>query len=559
MVRFNLQLFAKSVEEVAKEVIKGNWGNGETRKTKLTNAGYNYSEVQSTVNEMLGVGNKKTTTTTTTTNTKNTQNKKTNVELAGVDSSLVDTIGSEFQGSDELLKQGQDKDDAKQAYLDFAGNTDIISDDVMAGLTTPYTKSDAVLQAEQLLQSKIEQGYAGTHKEALNKLLNEIMNREDFEYDVDKDQMFQQALASAMGSGRTAMQDTMGQAAALTGGYGSTYATTAGNQAYNAFIQDAYDNLPEYYNMALAAYEAEGQQMLQQYSVLDAADTKEYSQWYDGINLQYQTTRDMVADEYNQWSANQTMYANTANVQLQENAQIGSNLYNAYSVTSNEYENTYAKEWQSWTQSVDTALGLAGIQNSDYWSGKNYELQGEQLQLQKDQFDYQKDQDSITQSNWEKQYNLELAASGATVDENGNISFDNKYANYINPDDIEVDQYGNITSVKGYNLASSNGGSTSEAKRATNASVSKFRTIKGDNFTVTVNGKNYAVENKGKVDDSSIVNKLNTVTASNDQIINYSGDLYVKRADGYYKIGAKNGFLGIGETNGYSNLLGVIK
>lgn len=43
----------KSVEEVANEVIQGLWGNGENRKARLTNAGYNYSEVQGRVNEIL--------------------------------------------------------------------------------------------------------------------------------------------------------------------------------------------------------------------------------------------------------------------------------------------------------------------------------------------------------------------------------------------------------------------------------------------------------------------------------------------------------------------------
>ena len=43
----------KSVDEVAKEVIAGKWGNGEERKNRLTDAGYNYSEVQSKVNTML--------------------------------------------------------------------------------------------------------------------------------------------------------------------------------------------------------------------------------------------------------------------------------------------------------------------------------------------------------------------------------------------------------------------------------------------------------------------------------------------------------------------------
>ncbi|WP_276703428.1 GH25 family lysozyme [Romboutsia ilealis] len=43
----------KTVEELAKEVIAGQWGNGEERKTRLTNAGYDYAAVQAKVNEML--------------------------------------------------------------------------------------------------------------------------------------------------------------------------------------------------------------------------------------------------------------------------------------------------------------------------------------------------------------------------------------------------------------------------------------------------------------------------------------------------------------------------
>lgn len=43
----------KSVDEVAKEVIRGEWGNGDERYNSLTNAGYNYNEVQAKVNELL--------------------------------------------------------------------------------------------------------------------------------------------------------------------------------------------------------------------------------------------------------------------------------------------------------------------------------------------------------------------------------------------------------------------------------------------------------------------------------------------------------------------------
>lgn len=43
----------KSIDTIAKEVIQGKWGNGTDRKNRLTKAGYNYKEVQNRVNQML--------------------------------------------------------------------------------------------------------------------------------------------------------------------------------------------------------------------------------------------------------------------------------------------------------------------------------------------------------------------------------------------------------------------------------------------------------------------------------------------------------------------------
>lgn len=44
---------AKSIEEIAREVIQGKWGNGAERKKRLEAAGYNYAEVQAKVNQLL--------------------------------------------------------------------------------------------------------------------------------------------------------------------------------------------------------------------------------------------------------------------------------------------------------------------------------------------------------------------------------------------------------------------------------------------------------------------------------------------------------------------------
>lgn len=59
----------KSNEEIANEVIAGIWGNGNDRKVKLTNAGYNFSEIQIIVNNKLGWNS-------------STSNKKSNDEVA---------------------------------------------------------------------------------------------------------------------------------------------------------------------------------------------------------------------------------------------------------------------------------------------------------------------------------------------------------------------------------------------------------------------------------------------------------------------------------------------
>lgn len=50
----NAKLSKKSVDEIAIEVISGKWGNGADRKAKLEAAGYNYAEVQAAVNARLG-------------------------------------------------------------------------------------------------------------------------------------------------------------------------------------------------------------------------------------------------------------------------------------------------------------------------------------------------------------------------------------------------------------------------------------------------------------------------------------------------------------------------
>lgn len=46
----------KTITDIAREVIAGKWGNGEERKRKLVNSGYDYARVQKEVNKLLKKG-----------------------------------------------------------------------------------------------------------------------------------------------------------------------------------------------------------------------------------------------------------------------------------------------------------------------------------------------------------------------------------------------------------------------------------------------------------------------------------------------------------------------
>ena len=99
-------------------------------------------------------------------------------------------------------------------------------------------------------------GYTYKNAAEMEKVRDQYMNREDFKYDLGSDMLYQQARDQYKALGKMAMQDTIGRASSLTGGYANSYAASAGNQAYNQYLQALNENIPDYYAMALDAYEA---------------------------------------------------------------------------------------------------------------------------------------------------------------------------------------------------------------------------------------------------------------------------------------------------------------
>lgn len=92
----------------------------------------------------------------------------------------------------------------------------------------------------------------------LERLYAAIIGRPAFSYDPASDPVYNSYAQSYQRRGRLAMRDTMGQAAALTGGYGSSYAQSVGQQQYDSYLQSLGEALPELYGMAWQRYNAEG-------------------------------------------------------------------------------------------------------------------------------------------------------------------------------------------------------------------------------------------------------------------------------------------------------------
>ena len=165
-----------------------------------------------------------------------------------------------------------------------------------------YQQSEAVQQAYDLLQQQMGNKpgeYQSSYADQIQAILDQINNREKFSYDLNGDALYQQYRDQYAQMGKMAMMDTMGQAAAMTGGYGNSYAQSVGQQAYQGYLQQLNEVVPELYGMALDQYNREGQQMYDQYALLAGQEEQAYGRYRDAVS-DYYTRLQAAYDQYNQ-------------------------------------------------------------------------------------------------------------------------------------------------------------------------------------------------------------------------------------------------------------------
>ena len=228
-----------------------------------------------------------------------------------------------------------------------------------AAVKPTYTQSSDIAAAKKAVkdwEASKPQEYKGLYQEQIDLLLDKILNGEKFSYDVNADELYKQYKDQYVRLGQNASEDTLGQAAALTGGYGSSYGVTAGGQAYQAYLNGLLDKIPELENTAYGKYVDEQNKEQNRLSLLMGMDKNDYSRYKDSV-MDY-------------WSE-------------------GDYLWDKLSYMSDD-------EWTKFVHSI-----------SQYNSDRDYKFN-------QDKFDYQKTQDALAQENWQKQYALSEAAAKRT-------------------------------------------------------------------------------------------------------------------------------------------------
>ena len=164
-----------------------------------------------------------------------------------------------------------------------------VDDDVLAArqkLHEGYSYNSDVTAAKKRLEETLNNkpgAFSSTYEQRLDDLYNQIMNRDPFEYNFLKDQMYQMYKDQYTREGRRAMQDTMGQAASLTGGYASSYAQSVGQQQYQNYLQYLNDIIPTLREQKYQEYLQEGQDMYDKFGITEEAYNNEYQKYRDSM------------------------------------------------------------------------------------------------------------------------------------------------------------------------------------------------------------------------------------------------------------------------------------
>ena len=203
--------------------------------------------------------------------------------------------------------------------------------------------------------------YAGTYDQDVASAYNNLLNREKFNYNLSDDALYKQYADKYMAAGKLSMKDTMGQAAALTGGYGSSYGQAVGQQAYDKYLQGLSDVALEMYDRAYGRYQDEGQRLKDAYGLAQDMANMDYGRYMDALS---------------QWNADRNFNADLESQAYNRAYQLGSEAYNrafneeeqAYNRAWNEDERNYNRTWNEDERAYNRAWNEADRDYTRAWN-----------------------------------------------------------------------------------------------------------------------------------------------------------------------------------------------
>ncbi len=140
----------------------------------------------------------------------------------------------------------------------------------------------------------------------LEELYARLSGRGGFRWDAASDGLYRAARDRAVVNGRLAMEDTMGRAAALTGGYGSSYGQAVGQREYDDYLRSLGEAMPQFYGMARQTWQDEGDALRDRYELLSgrASDERDRLAAADKAAQTRQAAADRLAAQQRQQGFN---------------------------------------------------------------------------------------------------------------------------------------------------------------------------------------------------------------------------------------------------------------
>jgi hypothetical protein len=248
-------------------------------------------------------------------------------------------------------------------------------------------------------------------EQSLNDITNKILNREKFTYDLNGDALYQQYKDMYTTQGKMAMMDTMGQAAAMTGGYGNSYAQTVGQQTYQGHLQQLNDRIPELYKLALDKYNSEGNELYNQYGLLSDREATEYGRHRDDVSDFYNDRSYLTDIYYNESDREYGRFNDAEDRRYQESMDKYGIMSDAYNRADSEYWNN--KNFGYGKYSDDKNFSYSDYRNTISDEQRQAEI-AEDKRRYDEQMEYQKERDRIADEQWQKEFNAAQAAKNSS-------------------------------------------------------------------------------------------------------------------------------------------------